>query len=101
MKRSSIFLCTALAASLAANAAFAQVIPPGGSLFSPPPPPAPPPPRIEAPVVPKMDVPLQQSYQPPSRPLFSDRINRCLDDAAAAGLGPNDRVAYSRSCANQ
>jgi hypothetical protein len=38
------------------------------------------------------------SSPPPS---FSDRVVRCLQQGAAAGLGPNDRAAYSRSCANQ
>ena len=101
MKRSSILVCTVMAALVAANAAFAQVIPPGGSQFNPPMPPPPPPPKIEAPVIPQMDAPVSQSYAPAPRPSFSDRINTCLDDAAASGLGPNERAAYSRSCANQ
>ena len=88
-------------ALLAANAAFAQVIPPGGSQFNPPLPPPPPPPRIEAPVVPQMDAPIQQNYVPAPRPSFSDRITTCLDEAAASGLGPSDRAVYSRACANQ
>jgi hypothetical protein len=83
-----------------ASAASAQVLPPGGSQFNPPMPPPPPPPRIEVPVVPQMDAPLTQSYAPAPRPSFSDRINTCLDDAAASGLGPSERSAYSRSCAN-
>jgi hypothetical protein len=101
MKRSSFCVCTVIAALLAANAAFAQVIPPGGSLLNPPMPPPPPPPRIEVPVVPQMDAPVQQNYAPAPRPSFGDRINTCLDDAAASGLGPSERSAYSRACANQ
>jgi hypothetical protein len=101
MKRSSILVCTVIAALLAANAAFAQVIPPGGSLLNPPMPPPPPPPKIEVPVIPQMDAPVSQSYAPAPRPSFSDRINTCLDDAAASGLGPNARATYSRTCANQ
>jgi hypothetical protein len=101
MKRSSIFVCTVIAALVAANAAFAQFIPRGGSQFNPPMPAPPPPPRIEAPVIPQMDAPVQQNYQPAPRPSFSDRITTCLDDAAASGLRPNARAAYSRSCANQ
>jgi hypothetical protein len=101
MKRSSILVCTVMAALVTANAAFAQVIPPGGSQFNPPMPPPPPAPKIEAPVIPQMDAPVSQSYAPAPRPSFSDRINTCLDDAAASGLGPNARAAYSRSCANQ
>jgi hypothetical protein len=87
-------------AIMLASAASAQVLPPGGSQFNPPMPPPPPPPRIEVPVVPQMDAPLTQSYAPAPRPSFSDRINTCLDDAAASGLGPSERSAYSRSCAN-
>jgi hypothetical protein len=80
--------------------ASAQMIPPGWSQFNPPLPPPPPSPRIEAPVVPKMDAPLRQNYQSTPRPSFSDRISTCLDQGAAAGLGPADRAAYSRACAN-
>jgi hypothetical protein len=101
MKRSSILIFTIVAALLAAGVASAQIIPPGGSEFNPPLPAAPPPPRIEAPVVPQMDAPTTQSYLPAPRPSFSDRITSCLDEAAANGLGPSARAAYSRSCANQ
>jgi hypothetical protein len=102
MKNSSILICAIVAALVAADAAFAQVvIPPGGSQFNPPLPPPPPPPKIEPPVVPQMDAPLRQNYQPAPRPSFSDRISKCLDDAAASGLGPGERDAYSRSCANR
>ena len=101
MKRSSIFVCVMIAALLAANAASAQVIPPGGSLLNPPLPPPPPPPRIEAPVIPQMDAPITQNYAPAPQPSFSDRITTCLDEAAANGLGPSARAAYSRACANQ
>jgi hypothetical protein len=103
MKRISVFVCVVLAALLAAGAALAQmqVLPPGASQFNPPLPPPPPPPKIEAPVVPQMDAPLSQNYQSPPLPSFSDRITRCLDQGAAAGLGPGERAAYSRSCANQ
>lgn len=79
-----------------------QFIPPGGSQFNPPPPPPPPPPRIEAPAIPQMDAPLPlPQVQGLQRGSFGDRINRCLEDAAAAGLGPNERAAYSRGCANR
>ena len=101
MKRPLIFVCAMIAALFAANAAFAQIIPPGGSEFNPPLPPPPPPPRIEAPVIPQMDAPMTQNYAPAPRPSFSDRITTCLDEAAASGLGPSARAAYSRACANQ
>jgi hypothetical protein len=48
-----------------------------------------------------MDAPGRQNYAPAPRPSFSDRINKCLDEAAASGLGPSEREAYSRSCANR
>jgi hypothetical protein len=101
MRRLSILICAAVAAMAAPNAALAQSIVPGGSQFNPPLPPPPPPPRIEAPVVPQMDAPLLQDYKPAPRPSFSDRIKSCLEEGAAARLGPSDRAAYSRSCANQ
>jgi hypothetical protein len=87
---------------VAGGVARAQMLPPGASQFSPPPLPPLPPPKIEVPVVPQMDAPpAQPTVQPPVRGTFSDRINNCLDQGAAAGLGPNERAAYSRSCANQ
>jgi len=52
-------------------------------------------------VVPQLDAPIRQNYAPAPQPSFSDRINSCLDEAAANGLGPGEREAYSRSCANQ
>src|ERR1700712_1647720 len=81
-------------------AASAQIIPPGGSLLNPPAPAPLPPPRIEVPVVPQMDAPPTQNYVPSPGPSFSDRISTCMDEAAAGGLGPNERAAYSRACAN-
>jgi hypothetical protein len=102
MKHSSIIICAVVAVLLAGGAASAQLlIPPGGSQFNPPLPPPLPPPKIEAPVVPQMDAPVTQNYAPTPRPSFSDRITSCLDEAAANGLGPGARAAYSRSCANQ
>jgi hypothetical protein len=96
--------CTAavLMALVVVNTASAQMLPPGASQFSPPPLPPPPPPKIEVPVVPQMDAPPSQpTVQPSERGSFGDRINSCLDEAATAGLGPGERAAYSRSCANQ
>jgi hypothetical protein len=48
-----------------------------------------------------MDAPTTQNYAPTPQPSFSDRITSCLDEAAANGLGPSARAAYSRACANQ
>ncbi|MGM4917542.1 hypothetical protein [Tardiphaga sp. 813_E8_N1_3] len=74
---------------------------PGNPALITPLPPAPPPPRIEVPVVPQLgDLPRQQNV-PQARGSFSDRITNCLQDGAAAGLGPNDRATYSRACANR
>jgi hypothetical protein len=103
MKHVSIIICAVALALIFAGSASAQgiIIPPGGSILNPPLPPAPPPPRIQVPVVPQMDAPVVQNYAPPPRPTFSDRITNCLDEAAANGLGPRARAAYSRSCANQ
>jgi hypothetical protein len=103
MKNLSILICAVVAALVAGDAAFAQgvIIPPGGSQFNPPLPPPPPPPKIEPPVVPQMDAPLRPDYAPAPRPSFGDQISRCLDEGAASGLGPNERAAYSRSCANR
>jgi hypothetical protein len=91
-----------IAALVAVNGASAQFLPPGASQFNPPPPPPPPPPKIEVPVVPQLDAPpAQPTVQPSQRGSFSDRINNCLDEGAAAGLGPGDRAEYSRSCTDR
>jgi len=92
-----------LAPLVAGSIASAQtIIPPGGSpLLNAPLPPPLPEPKIAPAVVPKMDAPLQQNYASPSRPSFGDRITTCLQTGTAAGLGPSDREAYSRSCANR
>jgi hypothetical protein len=100
MKRISILLVM-FAALLAADAALAQVIPPGGSQFNPPLPAPLPTPKITVPVAPQMDALPRQNYAPAPRPSFSDRITTCLEQGGAAGLGPGDRETYSRSCANR
>jgi hypothetical protein len=101
MLRHSISAAVVMAA-LSAMPVHAQFLPPGSSALTVPPPPAPPPPKIEVPVVPKMgDLPSQNYVPKTARPSFGDRITTCLQDGAAAGLSPNDRAAYSRSCANR
>jgi hypothetical protein len=101
--KSPAFPLVVIAALLAGGAASAQspngLV--GGSQFNPPLPPPPPAPSLAVPVVPKMDVPSPQNVPVVPRESFSDRISRCLDEGAAAGLGPADRAAYSRSCANR
>ncbi|MDB5619557.1 hypothetical protein [Tardiphaga sp.] len=84
-----------------ASPASAQFLPPGGAILTPPPPAAPPPPSMAIPVVPKLDAPPSRQNTPSSRRSFGDRITDCLQDGVSAGLGPNDRAAYSRSCANR
>jgi hypothetical protein len=103
MKRISISICAVTLALLAAPAAYAQFQNslPGGSRFNPPPLLPLPQPKIEAPVVPKLDALPSYDYRPAPRPSFSDRVAHCLDEGAAAGLGPSARAAYSRSCSNQ
>jgi hypothetical protein len=102
MKRLSILLAALLLSLIVSAASAQQMIPPGWSQFNPPLPAAPPPPQIEAPVIPRLDAPPSQPHVSVSqRGSFSDRISQCLDDAAAAGLRPAARAAYSRSCANR
>jgi hypothetical protein len=73
----------------------------GGSQFNPPLPAPLPPPNIEAPKIPQLDAPQHYDYRPAPRASFGDRISRCLDEAAAAGVRPGRRAAYSRNCANR
>src|SRR5687768_5365981 len=101
MKRSSIPVGAVLWALLAVSTASAQFIPPGGSQFNPPVSPPPPPPKIEVPAIPQMDAPLPVPQVQLRRDSFGDRIGKCLEDGAAAGLGPSERSAYSRACANR
>jgi hypothetical protein len=101
MRHLTAIACAVASALIFTSAASAQAIPQGGSIFNPPLPAPPPPPKIAPPVIPQMDAPARPNYAPPPSPSFSDRINSCLDDAAAAGLGPGDRTTYSRNCANR
>lgn len=87
---------------LGAGGALAQSVPPGGSPYNPPLPAPPPPPKIEVPAIPKMDELPKRSYAPTAPPpSFGERIAKCLDDATASGLGPNERATYSRNCATR
>jgi hypothetical protein len=104
MRRLSVLIGIAALALVCASPGPAQIISPGvpgGSQFIPPMPPPPPPPKIEVPVVPQIDALPQQHQAPARRPSFGDRISKCLDEAAAIGLAPSERSAYSRTCANQ
>jgi len=102
MKRAlALLVGLVVVAGVVAGEARAQFLPPGSSALSPPPPAPPPPPRIEVPVVPQMDAPPSRPTAPVARKSFGDRVSDCLDQAAAAGLKPNQRAAYSRACANR
>jgi len=97
-----ITIVSAIASAIVfASTASAQIIPPGGSQFNPPLPPPPPPPKIEVPAIPQLDALPQPNYAPAPQPSFGERISKCLDNAAASGLRPGEREAYSRSCANR
>ncbi len=100
MKHPSIIIGAVVSALVLGGGVSAQVILQGGSRIPIPLPPPPPPPKIEVPVVPKVDELPQRNYVPPPRPSFGDRVTTCLEQGAAAGLGPSDRAAYSRACAN-
>ncbi len=102
MKRFFLVVCLTVSAFAPADVALAQVqiVPPGGSQFNPPLPKPPPGPKIEVPVVPQMDASPRQSFHATPHPSFSDKITTCLEEGAAAGLGPGDRDSYSRACAN-
>jgi len=94
-------MLTGLALALFVASATAQqvFISPGGQFHPLPPPPAP---YVPVPVTPMFGPRPQQNYVPSSPPpSFSDRVVRCLQQGAAAGLGPSARAAYSGACANQ
>jgi len=93
------FACVSgLVLALFATSAWGQqvIISPGASQVVIPPP-------AKVPLTPLPSVgPAPQPNAVPTRPpSFSDRVVGCLQQGAAAGLGPNERAAYSRSCANQ
>jgi hypothetical protein len=103
-----LLLCTS--AVLAQTTQFPGVAPSVPSPFTPPPQlggaPAPP---VALPV-PRVSPNLQTGpslvTRPNGRPVevpggpsnFSNQVERCLDAAAGAGLGPNQRAAFTRRC---
>jgi hypothetical protein len=100
MKFVTTILCVAISAAMTGAVFGQQMVPPGWSQFNPPLPAPLPPPRIEPPVIPRMDAPSQPRASTRRR-AFDERITHCLQDGAAAGLGPSERAAYSRGCANR
>ncbi|WFU38165.1 hypothetical protein QA640_27475 [Bradyrhizobium sp. CB82] len=100
--KAPLSILVVLATLSVGQGSFAQTLLPGTSLLLlPPPPPPPPPPKIEIPKVPQLDARPSYNYRPAPRASFGDRVSRCLEDAAGAGLSPADRGTYSRMCANQ
>jgi hypothetical protein len=92
----SIAIC--LPGAQAAHAQDLSVPPPN---LLPPPPPPPPPPRMDIPKVPKMgEVPTRQRTARPRGESYGDKVIQCIHEGSAAGLGPNERAAYSRVCAD-
>lgn len=99
--KSIFFAACMVALVLNAGSVSAQIIPPNTSPLNPPPQPLPlPGPKIEVPVVPKLDELPSRNYVPAPRPSFSEKVTTCLAEGAAGGLGPGDRAAYARACAN-
>ena len=94
--------------AFAQNGQFPGVAPPVPSPFTPPPQlggaPAPP---VTVPV-PRVspNLPSRLVTRPHGRPVevpggpsnFSNQVERCVDAAANAGLGPNQRAAFTRRC---
>lgn len=104
MKRAfvaALYLVLALPGLMVAPLASAQLIGPNIAPSNPPPPAPPPPPKIEVPKIPQFDAPPRNNLAAPRRKSFGDRVTKCLEEGAAAGLNANDRAAYSRACANQ
>jgi hypothetical protein len=88
--------CSVLVLLLFGLSAHAQTILPDGRVVNPPPSAFGPQPWSPTPGAMGPSV-VTPSAAPPS---FGDRVTPCLHEGAAAGLGPGDRAAYSRGCAN-
>jgi hypothetical protein len=53
------------------------------------------------PKIPKMDeIPTTQLAPAARRKSFDKEVQDCIQEGAAAGLGPNERAAYTRACVN-
>lgn len=101
MRNVAIALVLSVLVAAGAPAVLAQTFTPEGALLPPPPPPPPPPPKLDIPKVPKMgEVPGSPKAPLVRRGSFGDRVRDCIEEGAAMGLGPNERAAYSRACAN-
>jgi hypothetical protein len=107
--RSALALMAA-AGVLAAQPASAQSMTPGSappvpdmsSRIPPPYQPPPPAPEVNGPL-PNRPNNLQhgpQAFTPPRLNTFSDRVERCVHQGSAGGLGGGELQAYVRQCAN-
>jgi hypothetical protein len=106
----ALALLVATSTAFAQNGQFPGVAPSVPSPFTPPPQlggaPAPPV-ALPVPAVPRhtprtlVTRPNRPAVEVPGGPgYFSNKVERCLDAAAGAGLGPNARAAFTRRCAN-
>jgi hypothetical protein len=110
LRLTTVALLFAAPTVLAQTSQFPGVASPVPSPFTPPPQlggaPAPPV-ALPVPAVPR-DTPRSLVTRPNRPPVevpggpgyYSNKVERCLDAAAGAGLGPNQRAAFTRRCAN-
>jgi hypothetical protein len=110
MRLIALVFLLAMSPAFAQNGQFPGVAPSVPSPFTPPPQlggaPAPPV-ALPVPAVPRhapstlVTRPNRPAVEVPGGPgYFSNKVERCLDAAANAGLGPNARAAFTRRCAN-
>ena len=110
LRLTTIAFLISVSAALAQNSQFPGVAPAVPSPFTPPPQlggaPAPPA-ALPAPrISPNLQSPPSLVTRPNGPPVevpggpsnFSNKVERCLDAAAGAGLGPNERGAFTRRC---
>ena len=110
MRAIALAILLSTSAALAQTTSFPGVAPSVPSPFTPQPQlggaPAPPV-ALPVPAVPRdtprtlVTRPNHPAVEVPGGPgYFSNKVERCLDAAAGAGLGPNQRAAFTRRCAN-
>ena len=112
IRLTTIALILSVSTAFAQNGQFPGVAPSVPSPFTPPPQlggaPAPPVALPVPHVSPNLRTGPSLVTRPHGRPIevpggpsnFSNKVERCLDAAANAGLGPNARAAFTRRCAN-
>jgi hypothetical protein len=108
LRLTALAFLLSVSAALAQNGQFPGVAPSVPSPFTPPPQlggaPAPPV-ALPVPAVPPQTPrslvtrPNRPAVEVPGGPgYYSNKVERCLDAAAGAGLGPNQRAAFTRRC---